>query len=89
MKGGTDMFDVLGFAVDHNVEVAVRPGKGRVVYEIFIRDRANDLVEFSQIMDYNLLGIAKVDTYIENRCNQMMEKIKLERAKLNNCVKTA
>ncbi len=88
MKGGTDMFDVLGFARDHDIEVTVRPGRGRVVYELFLRDRAHDLVEFSQIMDYNLTGIAKVDQYIEDRCNRMMDKIKLARVQAGS-VQTA
>ncbi|MBR3367360.1 MAG: hypothetical protein IKG66_06165 [Lachnospiraceae bacterium] len=70
------MFDVLSFAADNHVEVSVRPGSGRVLWEIFLRDRSRDLAEFTQIKDYEVAGLARVDSYIEQRCERMLRNIR-------------
>lgn len=74
------MFDILSFAADNNVEVSVRPGTGRVAWEIYLRDRSLNLTEFIQIKEMELRGVANVDKYIENRCNQLMDTIRRQRA---------
>lgn len=73
------MFDILSFAADNNVEVSVRPGTGRVAWEIYLRDRSLNIVEFTQIQEMELKGVAKVDKYIEGRCNKMMDSIRRQR----------
>ena len=69
------MFDVMKYAADHQVEVDVRPGTLPVVWEIFIRDRGLDLVEFTQILDRELERQHNVDLYLEKRCDAMMAEI--------------
>lgn len=69
------MFDVMKYAADHQVEVDVRPGTLPVVWEIFIRDRGLDLVEFTQILDRELERQHNIDLYLEKRCDTMMAEI--------------
>ena len=73
------MFDVMKYAADHQVEVDVRPGTLPVVWEIFIRDRGLDLVEFTQILDRELERQHNIDLYLEKRCDALMEDITLVR----------
>lgn len=76
------MFDVMKYAADHQVEVDVRPGTLPVVWEIFIRDRGLDLVEFTQILDRELERQYNIDLYLEKRCDAMMAEI-IEVRRLN------
>jgi len=69
------MFDVMKYAADHKVEVDVRPGTLPVVWEIFIRDRGLNLVEFTQILDRELERQYNIDLYLEKRCDAMMAEI--------------
>ena len=69
------MFDVMKYAADHQVEVDVRPGTLPVVWEIFIRDRGLDLVEFTQILDRELERQHNIDLYLEKGCDAMMAEI--------------
>lgn len=69
------MFDIMKFAAEHRVEVDVRPGTKPVVWEFFVRDRALDIVKFTQIFDRELERQHNVDLYLEKRCEAMMEEI--------------
>lgn len=69
------MFDIMKYAEKNQVEVDVRPGIKPVVWEFFLRDRKHDIVEFTQILDRELDRQHNVDTYLENRCNSMLENI--------------
>ena len=69
------MFDIMSYAEKNHVEVDVRPGTKPVVWEFFLRDRSLDLVEFTQILDRELVRQHNVDAYLEERCDVLMGEI--------------
>ncbi|HAB93667.1 MAG TPA: hypothetical protein DCF49_02700 [Lachnospiraceae bacterium] len=77
------MFDVMSYAERNDVEVSIRKGHdGRTVWEIFLRDRKLDLTEFTRIIDIEIRGRIDPDDYIEHRCEEMMDKIRSARMKI-------
>ena len=77
------MFDVLNYAERNDVEVSIRKGHdGRTAWEIFLRDRNLDLTEFTRIIDIEIRGRIDQDGYIELRCEEMMDKIRSARMKI-------
>ena len=77
------MFDVLNYAERNDVEVSIRKGHdGRTAWEIFLRDRNLDLTEFTRIIDIEIRGRVDQDGYIELRCEEMMDKIRSARMKI-------
>lgn len=76
------MFDVMNYADRNNVEVSIRKGHdGRTVWEIFLRDRALSMTEFTRIIDIEIRGRLDQDAYIELRCEEMMDRIRSARMK--------
>lgn len=69
------MFDIMKYAATNHVEVDVRPGIHPVVWEIFIRDRGLDLVQFKQILERDLERQYNIDLYLEKCCDTMMAEI--------------
>ena len=74
------MFDIMKYAEKNRVEIDVRPGTKPVVWEFFVRDRGLDLVEFTQVFDRELDRQHNVDTYLEQRCDEMMRRISAARS---------
>ena len=76
------MFDVMNYADRNDVEVSIRKGHdGRTVWEIFLRDHKLGITEFTRIIDIEIRGRVDQDAYLENRCEQMMDRIRAERMK--------
>ena len=76
------MFDVMSYADRNDVEVSIRKGHdGRTVWEIFLRDHRLGLTEFTRIIDIEFKGRLDQDAYLEQRCDEIMDKIRSARNK--------
>ena len=76
------MFDIMQYALENDVEVAVRQGHdGRTAWEIFLRDRRLDITEFTRIIDIEIRDRLDPDAYLEHRCESMMDTIRAARMK--------
>ena len=76
------MFDVMSYADRNDVEVSIRKGHdGRTVWEIFLRDHKLGHTEFTRIIDIEFKGRLDQDAYLEQRCDEIMDKIRSARNK--------
>lgn len=73
----------MNYADRNDVEVSIRKGHdGRTVWEIFLRDHKLELTEFTRIIDIEIRGRLDKDAYLELRCEEMMDRIRSARMKI-------
>lgn len=76
------MLNVFEYAKNNNVEVTVRKGqRSGIAWELYLKDRAKNLTEYSQIKDLELRGhnATEAENYIKKKMDGMMERIRRER----------